>query len=140
MTGFRALLLTAVTSTRTHFSDFKRAHSKDPRFREFGKTEGEREKVFKGWLRELGERKRAEAQKAEERFVEMLKADALIKEGDKWTDVRCFHLACVTCPFPDFFWTGQDPSRLGPALRRRQLELAAGIALQQAPRLLLFHL
>ena len=88
MTGYRALLLTAVTSTRTHFSDFKRAHAKDPRFREFGKTEGEREKVFKGWLRELGERKRAEAQKAEERFVEMLKADSLIKEGDKWADVR----------------------------------------------------
>ncbi|KAK4702407.1 transcription elongation regulator 1, partial [Phenoliferia sp. Uapishka_3] len=93
MTGYRALLLTAVTSTRTHFSDFKRAHAKDPRFREFGKTEGEREKVFKAWLRELGERKRAEATKAEERFVEMLKSDSTIKQGDKWADVKSRHVS-----------------------------------------------
>lgn len=90
LTAFRALLLTTVTSTRTHFSDFKRAHAKDPRYREFGKTEGEREKVFKGWLRELGERKRAEAQKAEERFAQMLREDAGIKAGDKWAEVRFF--------------------------------------------------
>lgn len=87
LTAYRVLLQAAVTSTRTHFSDFKRAHSKDSRFREFGKTEGEKEKVFKGWLRELGERKRAEASKAEERFREMLQGDKTIKEGDKWVEV-----------------------------------------------------
>jgi len=85
--AYRALLAAEVTSTRTHFSDFKRAHAKDPRFREFGKTEGEKEKVFRAWLRELGERKRAEAEKAEKRFVEMLGEDKEIKTGNKWADV-----------------------------------------------------
>ena len=79
---------TTVTSTRTHFSDFKRQHAKDARFREFGKTEGEREKEFKKWLRELGERKRAEAERAEKEFREMLQADGQIRSGDKWTEVR----------------------------------------------------
>lgn len=79
---------TTVTSTRTHFSDFKRQHAKDARFREFGKTEGEREKEFKKWLRELGERKRAEAERAEREFREMLQADGQIGRGDKWAEVR----------------------------------------------------
>ncbi len=85
--AYRALLAAEVTSTRTHFSDFKRAHAKDPRFREFGKTEGEKEKVFRAWLRELGEKKRAEAEKAEKRFAEMLSEDKQIIPGDKWADV-----------------------------------------------------
>jgi transcription elongation regulator 1 len=42
-------------------------------------------------LRELGERKRAEANKAEERFVEMLREDSSIKEGDNWMEVS-YHL------------------------------------------------
>jgi transcription elongation regulator 1 len=80
-----------VTSTRTHFSDFKRSHSKDPRFRDFGKTEGEKEKVFKSWLRELGERKRGEAKLGEERFSQMLREDQRIAAGDKWLDVGTPH-------------------------------------------------
>jgi transcription elongation regulator 1 len=88
LTAYRQLLSTTVTSTRTHFSDFKRQHAKDARFREFGKMEGEREKEFKKWLRELGERKRAEAERAEREFGEMLRLDGQIKSGDKWAEVR----------------------------------------------------
>lgn len=91
LTAYRQLLSTTVTSTRTHFSDFKRQHAKDARFREFGKTEGEREKEFKKWLRELGERKRAEAERAEKEFREMLQADGQIRSGDKWTEVKKRH-------------------------------------------------
>ncbi|GAA5834689.1 hypothetical protein JCM11251_003633 [Rhodosporidiobolus azoricus] len=91
LTAFRALLTSAVTSTRTHFSDFKRAHSRDPRFREFGKTEGDREKEFKKFLRELGEKKRAQAEKAEKEFKEMLVDDREIRQGDKWADVKKRH-------------------------------------------------
>ncbi|CEQ43132.1 SPOSA6832_05033 [Sporobolomyces salmonicolor] len=91
LTAYRALLSSSVTSTRTHFSDFKRAHQKDARFREFGKTEGEKEKEFKRFLRELGERKRAEAERAEREFGEMLRGDETIKEGDKWVEVKKRH-------------------------------------------------
>ncbi|KAG0660642.1 hypothetical protein C6P46_004505 [Rhodotorula mucilaginosa] len=91
LTAYRQLLSTTVTSTRTHFSDFKRQHAKDARFREFGKMEGEREKEFKKWLRELGERKRAEAERAEREFGEMLRLDGQIKSGDKWAEVKKRH-------------------------------------------------
>lgn len=88
LVAFRALLSSTVTSTRTHFSDFKRAHQKDARYREFGKTEGDREKEFKRYLRDLGERKREAAEKAEREFGEMLREDGEIRPGDKWADVR----------------------------------------------------
>ncbi|KAM0787358.1 hypothetical protein ACM66B_003444 [Microbotryomycetes sp. NB124-2] len=90
-TAYRDLLKQHVTSTRTHFSDFKRAHAKDPRFRDFGKTEGEKEKVFRQWLRELGEHKRAQAIVAEDKFKDMLIEDKAIRKGDKWTDVKGRH-------------------------------------------------
>ncbi|KAI5475112.1 transcription elongation regulator 1 [Pseudohyphozyma bogoriensis] len=92
LTAYRELLSSTVTSTRTHFSDFKRANAKDSRFRDFGKTEGEKEKVFKQYLRELGEKKRVEAEKAEERFKEMLRGDEKIRSGDKWADVKGRHV------------------------------------------------
>ncbi|GAA6013926.1 hypothetical protein JCM10207_000168 [Rhodosporidiobolus poonsookiae] len=88
LTAYRALLTAFVTSTRTHFSDFKRAHQKDARFREFGKTEGDREKEFKRFLRELGEQKRAAAEKAEREFKEMLQEDGEVKQGDQWAEVK----------------------------------------------------
>ncbi|KAK4055973.1 hypothetical protein OIO90_002966 [Microbotryomycetes sp. JL221] len=90
-TAYRDLLKQHVTSTRTHFSDFKKAHQKDPRFKNFGKTEGDKEKVFRQWLRELGEHKRAQAILAEEKFVDMLKEDNGIRRGDKWSDVKVRH-------------------------------------------------
>ncbi|BGO91097.1 hypothetical protein NBRC10512_005811 [Rhodotorula toruloides] len=91
LTAYRQLLATVVTSTRTHFSDFKRSHQKDQRYRDFGKTEGDREKEFKRYLRELGERKREAAEKAEREFREMLSEDRQIKPGDKWADVKKRH-------------------------------------------------
>ncbi|GAA5941470.1 hypothetical protein JCM3775_004934 [Rhodotorula graminis] len=91
LVGFRSLLSTAVTSTRSHFSDFKRAHQKDTRYRDFGKTEGDREKEFKKYLRDLGERKREAAERAEREFGEMLREDGEIRPGDKWTDVKKRH-------------------------------------------------
>ncbi|GAA6039894.1 hypothetical protein JCM8097_006787 [Rhodosporidiobolus ruineniae] len=91
LTAYRALLTSSVTSTRTHFSDFKRAHAKDARFREFGKTEGDREKEFKKFLRELGETKRKAAEKAEGEFAEMLREDKGILPGDKWAEVKKRH-------------------------------------------------
>ncbi|GAA6009250.1 uncharacterized protein JCM10292_000748 [Rhodotorula paludigena] len=91
LTAYRALLTSAVTSTRTHFSDFKRAHQKDARFREYGKTEGDREKEFKRFLRDLGERKRAAAEKADREFGEMLGEDREIRPGDKWAEVKKRH-------------------------------------------------
>lgn len=89
LTAFRALLASSVTSTRTHFSDFKRSHQKDVRYREFGKTEGDREKEFKKFLRELGEQKKAAAEKADREFKEMLAEDHGIMPGDTWVEVRC---------------------------------------------------
>lgn len=76
-----------------HFSDFKKMHQKEARFREFGKTEGEREKVFKTFLRELGEKKRAQAEEGERRFAEMLKEAGVT--GGKWAEVS---LDCFLCP------------------------------------------
>lgn len=93
LVAYRQLLATVVTSTRTHFSDFKRSHQKDQRYRDFGKTEGDREKEFKRYLRELGERKREAAEKAEKEFAEMLREDTEIRAGDKWADVRYDRMA-----------------------------------------------
>ncbi|GAA5855256.1 hypothetical protein JCM8547_009005 [Rhodosporidiobolus lusitaniae] len=93
LTAFRALLTTSVTSTRTHFSDFKRSHQKDPRYREFGKTEGDKEKEFKKFLRELGETKKRAAEKAEREFGEMLREDKGVMPGDKWAEVKKRHVS-----------------------------------------------
>lgn len=60
-TAYRALLVAEVTSTRTHWEDFKRKYKKDQRFREFGRDDREREKAFRSWLRELGESKSRKA-------------------------------------------------------------------------------
>lgn len=53
--SYRELLRSEVTSTRTRFEDFRKTHKKDRRFFGFGRDDKEREKVFKSWLRELGE-------------------------------------------------------------------------------------
>lgn len=70
--AYRSLLIEAVTSTRTHWEEFRTKYKKDPRFRNFGRDDREREKTFKSWLKELGERKRAEVLKAEEDFKRFL--------------------------------------------------------------------
>lgn len=47
--------------------------------------------MFKQWLRELGEGKRAEAEKAEQRFFAMLREDRAIWSGDEWAQVKARH-------------------------------------------------
>lgn len=84
---YRALLVSEVTSTRAHWEDFRQKFKKDARFRDFGRDDREREKAFRAWLRELGEIKRADALKAEEKFVTMLKEKDL-PDGSKWSDVK----------------------------------------------------
>lgn len=54
--AYRALLEAEVASTRTRWEDFRKAWKKDRRFFGFGRDEKEREKAFRAWLRELGER------------------------------------------------------------------------------------
>ncbi|KNZ45981.1 hypothetical protein VP01_764g7 [Puccinia sorghi] len=83
--AYRSLLIESVRSTRTLWEEFKNQHKKDGRFRNFGRDDREREKVFKGWLKELGEQKRQQLMKAEEEFQELLgeKADPTGKEEYK---------------------------------------------------------
>ena len=91
--AYRALLMAEVTSTRAHWEDFRNKHKKEARFRDFGRDDRERERVFRNWLRELGEIKRADAQKAEGKFTEMLeehlaRAGVTPAEAARWSDVK----------------------------------------------------
>ena len=52
---FDTLLHEQVKSTRTVWSDFRRAWKKDRRFYGWGRDDREREKCFKEYLKELGE-------------------------------------------------------------------------------------
>ena len=56
--AYDALLNVEVTSTRTTWEEFKRNWKKDRRFFGFGRDDREREKVFRAYLRGLGESKR----------------------------------------------------------------------------------
>lgn len=53
---YQALLKAEVKSTRLLWEDFRRAWKKDRRFFAFGKDDRQREKVFRQYQRELGER------------------------------------------------------------------------------------
>ena len=55
-TEYEDLLKEGVKSTRTSWSDFRRTWKKDRRFYGWGRDDREREKKFKEWLKELGER------------------------------------------------------------------------------------
>ena len=66
---FEKLLREEVKSTRTSWSDFRRTWKKDRRFYGWGRDDREREKKFKEWLRELGEREQLSTSLA---FVLML--------------------------------------------------------------------
>lgn len=85
---YKALLREVVTSTRTRWDDFRRQCRKDRRFYSFGRDDRDREKVFKVHLRELGERKRADAQRAEQDFVDLVKETEGITSSSAWTDVK----------------------------------------------------
>lgn len=84
---YRTLMREEVTSTRTRFDDFRRKWKKDRRFYGFGRDDREREKAFKVHLRELGERKRADAERAEKDFFELL-SEHPFEEGAEWASVK----------------------------------------------------
>jgi heat shock protein beta len=54
---FERLLREEVKSTRTSWTDFRRTWKKDRRFWGWGSDDREREKRFREFVRELGERK-----------------------------------------------------------------------------------
>lgn len=53
---YKDLLKSEVKSTRMLWDDFRRAWKKDRRFFAFGKDDRQREKAFRTYQRELGER------------------------------------------------------------------------------------
>lgn len=85
---YRALLREQVTSTRTRWDDFRRKYRKEKQFYSFGRDDREREKLFKTHLRELGERKRADAQRAEADFMDLLRESEDIKPGAVWSQAK----------------------------------------------------
>ncbi|PLW17515.1 hypothetical protein PCANC_08011 [Puccinia coronata f. sp. avenae] len=86
--AYRSLLIEFVSSTRTLWEDFKNKHKKDQRFRNFGRDDREREKVFKSWLKELGEQKRQQLMKAEEDFRTLLAEKASLVEEEGYADFK----------------------------------------------------
>ncbi|KZT24521.1 HSP90-domain-containing protein [Neolentinus lepideus HHB14362 ss-1] len=86
--AFDRLLREEVNSTRTSWNDFRRQWKKDRRFWGWGRDEREREKKFREYLRELGEKKRAAAQKAEADFFALLKESERAKLGSDWKEVK----------------------------------------------------
>ncbi|KAF7313287.1 hypothetical protein HMN09_00484100 [Mycena chlorophos] len=85
---FERFLQAEVKSTRTSWSDFRRTWKKDRRFYGWGRDDREREKKFKEWIRELGEKKRAAAQKAEADFFALLREHNVGQDGQAWKDVK----------------------------------------------------
>ncbi|KAG6332715.1 hypothetical protein ID866_6376 [Astraeus odoratus] len=85
---FDRLLTEEVKSTRTSWSDFRRTWKKDRRFYGWGRDDREREKRFKEFLRELGERKRAAAEKAELDFFTLLRESGPVQPGTLWKDIK----------------------------------------------------
>ncbi|KAL0579544.1 hypothetical protein V5O48_002473 [Marasmius crinis-equi] len=86
---FQNLLETEVKSTRTSWTDFRRAWKKDRRFYGWGRDEREREKRFREYVKELGQKKKAAAEKAEADFFNLLKEKAVIPpEGAVWKEVK----------------------------------------------------
>lgn len=85
---FKALMREEVTSTRTRFDDFRKKFKRERRFYSFGRDDRDREKAFKVHLRELGERKRADADRAEADFFELLKETEGITSSSEWAEVK----------------------------------------------------
>lgn len=103
---FDGLLRAEVKSTRTSWNEWRRAWKKDRRFYGWGRDDREREKRFREWLKELGERecinafpfkliilihsleKRKAAAKAEADFFTLLKEKATISSNVYWKDVK----------------------------------------------------
>ncbi|RDB22868.1 Transcription elongation regulator 1 [Hypsizygus marmoreus] len=84
---FDRLLRDEVKSTRTSWSDFRRAWKKDRRFYGWGRDDREREKKFREYVKDLGEKKRAMAQKAELDFFGLLRERG-VGEGSVWKEIK----------------------------------------------------
>ncbi|KIL70077.1 hypothetical protein M378DRAFT_183671 [Amanita muscaria Koide BX008] len=85
---FEKLLAGEVKSTRTSWTDFRRAWKKDRRFYGWGRDEREREKRFREFVKELSEKKRAAAEKAEADFIALLRERIEPNEELVWKDVK----------------------------------------------------
>ncbi|KAI0698538.1 hypothetical protein C8T65DRAFT_581745 [Cerioporus squamosus] len=85
---FDRLLREDVKSTRTSWTEWRRQWKKDRRFYGWGRDDKEREKRFRDYLKELGEKKRAAAQKAEADFFALLKESGLAKPGAVWKEIK----------------------------------------------------
>ncbi|TFY63407.1 hypothetical protein EVJ58_g3272 [Rhodofomes roseus] len=85
---FERLLRDEVKSTRTSWTEWRRQWKKDRRFYSWGRDDREREKRFREYLKALGERKRAAAQKAESDFFALLKESGIAHSGAVWKDVK----------------------------------------------------
>ncbi|KAI0796793.1 hypothetical protein C8Q75DRAFT_710216 [Abortiporus biennis] len=85
---FEKLLKDEVKSTRTSWTEWRRTWKKDRRFYGWGKDDREREKRFRDFLKELGEQKRAAAEKAEADFFSLLKESGIAKPGAVWKEVK----------------------------------------------------
>ncbi|KAI0650305.1 hypothetical protein C8Q79DRAFT_902891 [Trametes meyenii] len=85
---FERLLKEEVKSTRTSWTEWRRQWKKDRRFYGWGRDDREREKRFREYLKELGEQKRAAAQKAEKDFFALLKESGLAKPGAAWKQIK----------------------------------------------------
>ncbi|CAK5275651.1 unnamed protein product [Mycena citricolor] len=85
---FERFLKDEVKSTRTNWSEFRRTWKKDRRFYGWGRDDREREKKFKEWIKELGEKKRAAALKAESDFFALLRENLIGKPSMPWKDAK----------------------------------------------------
>ncbi|KAJ8482248.1 hypothetical protein ONZ45_g15022 [Pleurotus djamor] len=85
---FEKLLEQEVKSTRMSWTDFRRSWKKDRRFWGWGRDDREREKRFREFLKELGEKKRQAAQQAEVNFFALLKEHGNITENSVWKEVK----------------------------------------------------
>ncbi|KAG2056445.1 HSP90-domain-containing protein [Suillus hirtellus] len=85
---YERLLGQEVKSTRTSWSDFRRTWKKDRRFYGWGRDDREREKRFKEYLKELGEKKRIAAEKAEADFFTLLRESGMVRSDSSWKDVK----------------------------------------------------
>ncbi|ODO08781.1 transcription elongation regulator 1 [Cryptococcus wingfieldii CBS 7118] len=85
---YKELLEREVTSTRARWDDFRKNWKKERKFYAFGRDDHQREKVFKQWLRDLGEKKRLAAQRAEEEFTTLLKESKGITISSSWSSVK----------------------------------------------------
>ena len=101
------LLAEEVKSTRTSWTDFRRAWKKDRKFYGWGRDDREREKRFREYLKELSDskyhssynnaalrrlskEKRAAAEKAEADFISLLNERIKPEDDLAWKDVGTF--------------------------------------------------